>query len=58
MLNNLSVLKAENVIEGRKEVIGMSTYALNRQVEVIALVRSFRSIPVEKYDRVARTLIM
>ncbi len=58
MLNNLSVLKAENVIEGRQEVISMSTYALNRQMEVIALVRSFGSIPVEKFDRVARPLIM
>ena len=102
MLNNLSVLKAENVIEGnmlarrrtelpftdsdrqiadaysfftdclgqgelryhyvapqegRKEVISMSTYALNRQVEVIALVRSFRPIPVEEFDRIARPLL-
>lgn len=34
------------------------TYALNRQVEVIALVRSFRPIPVEEFDLVARPLIM
>ena len=34
------------------------TYALNRQVEVIALVRSFRPIPVDEFDRVARPLIM
>lgn len=33
------------------------TYALNRQVEVIALVRSFRPIPVEEFDRIARPLI-
>ena len=36
----------------------MSTYALNRQVEVIALVRSFKPIPIEEFDRVARPLIM
>ena len=34
------------------------TYALNRQVECIAYVRSFRSIPVEEFDRMARPLIM
>ena len=34
------------------------TYALNRQVEVIALVRSFRPIPVDEFDRIARPLIM
>lgn len=34
------------------------TYALNRQVEVIALVRSFRSMPVDEFDRIARPLIM
>lgn len=34
------------------------TYALNRQVEVLALVRSFRPIPVEEFDRIARPLIM
>ena len=34
------------------------TYALNRQVEAIALVRSFRPIPVEEFDRIARPLIM
>lgn len=33
------------------------TYALNRQVEVIALVRSFRPIPVDEFDRIARPLI-
>ena len=34
------------------------TFALNRQVEVIALVRSFRPIPIEEFDRIARPLIM
>lgn len=34
------------------------TYALNRQVEKIALVRSFRPISVEEFDRIARPLIM
>ena len=34
------------------------TYALNRQVEVIALVRSFRPIPVDEFDRKARPLII
>ena len=34
------------------------TYALIRQVDVVALVRSSRSIPVEDFDRVARPLIM
>lgn len=34
------------------------TYALNRQVEVIALVRSFKPIPVDEFDRIARPLIM
>ena len=34
------------------------TYALNRQVEVIAFVRSFRPIPVDEFDRIARPLIM
>ena len=34
------------------------TYALNRQVEVIALVRSFRSMPIDEFDRTARPLIM
>ena len=34
------------------------TYALNRQVEVIALVRSFRPITVDEFDRIARPLIM
>lgn len=34
------------------------TYALNRQVEVIALVRSFRPMPVEEFDRIARPLIL
>ena len=33
------------------------TYALNRQVEVIALVRSFRPMPVDEFDRIARPLI-
>lgn len=34
------------------------TYALIRQVDVIALVRSFRSIPLEEFDRMAIPLIM
>ena len=34
------------------------TYALNRQVEVIALVRSFRPMPIDEFDRIARPLIM
>ena len=34
------------------------TYALNRQVEVIALVRSFKPIPVDVFDRIARPLIL
>jgi len=34
------------------------TYALNRQVECIAYVRSFRSIPVDEFDRLARPLII
>ena len=34
------------------------TYALNRQVEIIAHVRSFRPIPVEEFDRIARPLIL
>ena len=34
------------------------TYALNRQVEVIALLRSFRPMPVDEFDRKARLLII
>lgn len=34
------------------------TYALIRQVDVIALVRSFRPIPVDEFDRIAQPLIM
>lgn len=34
------------------------TYVLNRQVECIAYVCSFRSIPVDEFDRIARPLIM
>ena len=34
------------------------TYALNRQVEVIALVRSFRPMPVDEFDRKVRPLII
>jgi hypothetical protein len=34
------------------------TYALIRQVEVIALVRSFRPIPIDEFDCIARPLIM
>ena len=33
------------------------TYALNRQVEAIALVRSFKPMPVDEFDRMARPLI-
>ena len=35
-----------------------SRNTLNRHVEAIALVRSFRPIPVEEFDRIARPLIM
>lgn len=34
------------------------TYVLIRQVEAIALVRSFRSIPIDEFDSVALPLIM
>ena len=34
------------------------TYALIRQVEVIALVRSFRPLPIDEFDRMALPLIM
>ncbi len=34
------------------------TYALIRQVDVVALVRSFRPIPIDDFDRIARPLIM
>lgn len=34
------------------------TYALIRQVDVIALVRSFRPLPIDDFDRIARPLIM
>ena len=34
------------------------TYTLIRQVDVIALVRSFSPIPVDEFDRIARPLIM
>ena len=34
------------------------TYALIRQVDVVALVRSFRPIPVDEFDRLAQPLIM
>ena len=34
------------------------TFALNRQVKVIAIVRSFRPIPADEFDRIARPLIM
>ena len=33
-------------------------YALNRQVEVFARVSSFRPMPVDEFDRIARPLIM
>ena len=34
------------------------TYTLIRQVDVVALVRSFRPIPVDEFDRLAQPLIM
>lgn len=34
------------------------TYILIRQVNVVTLVRSFRSIPIEEFDRMAIPLIM
>ena len=34
------------------------TYILIRQVDVVTLVRSFRSIPIEEFDRMAIPLIM
>lgn len=34
------------------------TYTLIRQVDVIALVRSFRPMPVDEFDRIAQPLIM
>ena len=34
------------------------TYALIRQVEAVALVRSFRPIAIDEFDRIARPLIM
>ena len=34
------------------------TFALNRQVEVIAILRSFRPIPADEFYRIARPLIM
>ena len=34
------------------------TYALIRQVDVVALVRSFRPIPVDEFDRIAQPLII
>jgi hypothetical protein len=34
------------------------TYILIRQVNVVALVRSFRPIPVDEFDRLAQPLIM
>ena len=33
------------------------TYALIRQVECIALVQSFRSMPIDEFDSIARPLI-
>ena len=35
-----------------------SIYTLVRQVDVVALVRSFRPIPIDEFDRIARPLIM
>ncbi|MBQ8453954.1 MAG: hypothetical protein IJ537_01235 [Bacteroidaceae bacterium] len=34
------------------------TFALIRQVEAIALVRSFKPMPIDDFDRIARPLIM
>ncbi|MBR1940179.1 MAG: hypothetical protein IJ845_02475 [Bacteroidaceae bacterium] len=34
------------------------TYILIRQVDVVTLVRSFRPIPIEEFDRMAMPLIM
>lgn len=34
------------------------TYLLIRQVEVIALVRSFRPIPIDEFDRIVMPLVM
>jgi len=34
------------------------TYILIRQVDVVALVRSFRPMPIEEFDRIAIPLIM
>lgn len=34
------------------------TYTLIRQVDVIAFVRSFRPMPIDEFDRIARPLIM
>jgi len=34
------------------------TYALIRQVDVVALVRSFRPMPIDEFDRIAQPLIM
>ena len=34
------------------------TFTLNRQVEAIVLVRSFRPIPIDEFDRIARPLLM
>ena len=34
------------------------TYLLIRQVEAVALVRSFRPIPIEEFDRIAMQLVM
>ena len=34
------------------------TYLLIRQIEVVALVRSFRPIPIDEFDRIAMPLVM
>ena len=34
------------------------TYALIRQVDVVALVRSFRPMPIDEFDHIAQPLIM
>ena len=38
--------------------LGDYAYTLIRQVDVIAFVRSFRPIPIDEFDRIARPLIM
>ena len=52
------LLKSE-MVSRDGEMFYVEKVAFNdRQVEVIALVRSFRPIPVDEFDRIARPLIM